>query len=244
MLPSRLTICHRTVQSSRIQAAPVERVERILTSEVLLSTRSLSLFPPCRTTINLRCWPMLYTPSEKLPQHARTRGEDVSLGTGIMLPRSRTLSRKVFRTLLCRCWIDDRCAEDGSRRAVRLVTVRFINRLVFVLVGPSPLPRSSLLEDDDDDENLKKRTSPFCPSREQSVEQVLGSGISIVIVSCLREISRNKNRDRIAMKLFHACVGWFEERIGERVGDTITREMGVSWLVKRGYLHEFLLYIR
>lgn len=76
MLPSRLTICHRTVQSSRIQAAPVERVERILTSEVLLSTRSLSLFPPCRTTINLRCWPMLYTPSEKLPQHARTRGED------------------------------------------------------------------------------------------------------------------------------------------------------------------------
>lgn len=207
MLPSRLTIYHRTVQSSRIQAAPVERVERILTSEVLLSTRSLSLFPPCRTTINLRCWPMLYTPSEKLPQHARTRGEDVSLGTGIMLPRSRTLSRKVFRTLLCRCWIDDRCAEDGSRRAVRLVTVRFINRLVFVLVGPSPLPRSSLLEDDDDDENLKKRTTPFCPSREQSVEQVLGSGISIVIVSCLREISRNKNHDRIAMKLFHACVG-------------------------------------
>lgn len=129
-------------------------------------------------------------------------------------------------------------------RGERLVTVRFINRLVFVLVDPSPLPRSSLLENDDDDENLKKRTSPFCPSREQSVEQVLGSGISIVIVSCLREISRNKNRDRIAMKLFHACVGWFEERIGERVGDTITREMGVSWLVKRGYLHEFLLYTR
>lgn len=160
MFPSRLTICHRTVQSSRIQAAPVERVERILTSEVLLSTRSLSLFPPCRTTINLRCWPMLYTPSEKLPQHACTRG-DVSLGTGIMLPRSRTLSRKVFRTLLC--WIDDRCAwEDGSRRrAMRLVTRYASLTGLFssssLSVPLSLLPRSSLLEDDDDDDENEKK---------------------------------------------------------------------------------------
>lgn len=159
MFPSRLTICHRTVQSSRIQAAPVERVERILTSEILLSTRSLSLFPPCRTTINLRCWPMLYTPSEKLPQHACTRG-DVSLGTGIMLPRSRTLSRKVFRTLLC--WIDDRCAEDGSRRrAMRLVTRYASLTGLFssssLSVPLSLLPRSSLLEDDDDDDENEKK---------------------------------------------------------------------------------------
>lgn len=50
------------------------------------------------------------------------------------------------------------------RRAMRLVTVRFINRLVFVLVGPPP---SSLLEDDDDEnEKRKKKESrrPFVPS--------------------------------------------------------------------------------
>lgn len=159
MFPSRLTICHRTVQSSRIQAAPVERVERILTSEVLLSTRSLSLFPPCRTTINLRCWPMLYTPSEKLPQHACTRG-DVSLGTGIMLPRSRTLSRKVFRTLLC--WIDDRCTEDGSRRRAMRLVIRYASLTGLfssssLSVPLSLLPRSSLLEDDDDDDENEKK---------------------------------------------------------------------------------------
>lgn len=171
MFPSRLTICHRTVQSSRIQAAPVERVERILTSEVLLSTRSLSLFPPCRTTINLRCWPMLYTPSEKLPQHACTRG-DVSLGTGIMLPRSRTLSRKVFRTLLC--WIDDRCAEDGSRRrAMRLVTRYASLTGLFssssLSVPFSLVPASSKMTTTTT--KTRRKTSPFCPSRDQSVEE-------------------------------------------------------------------------
>lgn len=120
---------------------------------------SLSLFPPCRTTINLRCWPMLYTPSEKLPQHACTRG-DVSLGTGIMLPRSRTLSRKVFRTLLC--WIDDRCTEDGSRRRAMRLVIRYASLTGLfssssLSVPLSLLPRSSLLEDDDDDDENEKK---------------------------------------------------------------------------------------